>query len=152
MTTTFHIKCATPELENLYKSQQRHFGDSGIDIYFPETVPVLKGARGQLIDLGISVEAITNDKPTSFFMIPRSSIYKTPLRLANSIGLVDAMYRGNLKAAVDNVMDTDYLIEKGTRLFQIVNPNLSGGIMTVNIVKEHAPTSRGTGGFGSTGV
>ena len=36
-------------------------------------------------------------------MYPRSSIYKTPLRLANNTGIIDSGYRGNLMGAFDNI-------------------------------------------------
>ena len=36
-----------------------------------------------------------------FYVYPRSSISKTPLRMANSVGIIDSGYRGNLKFAVD---------------------------------------------------
>ena len=41
--------------------------------------------------------------PTSYMLVPRSSISKTPLRMANSIGIIDAGYRGEIMAAVDNI-------------------------------------------------
>ena len=52
--------------------------------------------------------------------MPRSSISKTPLRLANSIGLIDGGYRGEIMACCDNIKDYEYTIEKGQRLFQLL--------------------------------
>ena len=52
--------------------------------------------------------------------MPRSSISKTPLRLANSIGLIDGGYRGEIMAMCDNIKTDSYTVEKGQRLFQIV--------------------------------
>ena len=82
--------------------------------------------------------------------MPRSSIPKTPLRLSNSIGLIDAGYRGELQAPLDNISDENYLVKAGTRLFQIVNPDLST-FSSINIVDKLSETDRGEGGFGSTG-
>ena len=79
----------------------------------------------------------------------RSSTIKSPLRLANSIGIIDAGYRGNVIAAVDNISNEDYIIEKGTRLFQLCSPDLEP--ITYELVNSLNETSRGTGGFGSTG-
>jgi hypothetical protein len=69
----------------------------------------------------------------SYMLVPRSSIVKTPLRLANSIGIIDSGYRGNIMACVDNidtlVEDEEleyYQIKQGDRLFQIVHPSLEG--------------------------
>ena len=55
-----------------------------------------------------------------YYLYPRSSISKTPLRLCNSVGIIDAGYRGNIMAFVDNI-DEDY--DLGTRLFQLCDPN-----------------------------
>ena len=48
-------------------------------------------------------ENFTTLEPCSFLLLPRSSISKTPLRLSNSVGLIDAGYRGELQAPVDNI-------------------------------------------------
>ena len=56
----------------------------------------------------------------AYFLMPRSSISKTPLRLANSIGLIDGGYRGELMAMCDNIKQEAYTVENGQRLFQIV--------------------------------
>ena len=89
----------------------------------------------------------------AYFMMPRSSISKTPLRLANSVGLIDAGYRGTLIAAVDNISEGPYIVEANTRLCQIVAPTLVA-FQRVVVVEEipGGPTMRGAGGFGSTGI
>ena len=81
--------------------------------------------------------------------MPRSSIAKTPLRLCNSIGLIDGGYRGEIMAAVDNIKDEDYKIEKGQRLFQLVA--MDGSPVKFELVDKLTDTTRGEGGFGSTG-
>jgi dUTP pyrophosphatase len=70
--------------------------------------------------------------------------------MSNSIGLIDAGYRGELIAVVDNISDDNYLIKEGTRLFQIVNPSLTS-FSRIEIMDNLTETERGTGGFGSTG-
>ena len=82
--------------------------------------------------------------------MPRSSISKTPIRLCNSIGLIDAGYRGEIMAAVDNIKQEDYTINSGQRLFQIVA--MDGSPLSFELVDELSSTSRGAGGFGSTGT
>ena len=104
--------------------------------------------------------------PCGFYLYPRSSISKTRMRLANSVGIIDAGYRGDLIAAVDTIGlfgSTDILhvwketlspIKKYDRYFQVCAPDLSPFL--VHIVDTEAelgaPTIRGQGGFGSTGV
>ena len=68
--------------------------------------------------------------------------------MSNSVGIIDAGYRGCIKVALDNMGDDDYVIDKGTRLFQICCPLLSP--ITLKIVDCLSETSRGEGGFGST--
>ena len=157
------IKCLTNETSELYKNHKTfHQGDSGLDIYFPEDVTVEGGAVGQFINLGISAEAYSiNDRnvmfinskssrrQTSYWMLPRSSISKTPLRMSNSIGLIDAEYRGEFKVVVDNRSSEPYHIKRGERLFQIAHPELVG--IRMETVNKLTKTERGSGGFGSTG-
>ena len=81
--------------------------------------------------------------------MPRSSIAKTPLRLCNSIGLIDGGYRGEIMAAVDNIKGEDYTVEPNQRLFQLVAMN--GSPISFEIVNDLSESSRGKGGFGSTG-
>ena len=124
--------------------------DSGFDLFCPEQIIIPGGARGVRIDLGIQCAAYDKfSHPSPYFLFPRSSISKTPLRLANSVGIIDSGYRGNLMAAVDNMDSNDYLVEKGSRLFQMCAPNLEP--INVVIVDTLDATSRGGGGFGSTG-
>jgi len=89
----------------------------------------------------------------AYWMAPRSSISKTPLRLANSMGLIDAGYRGTLLAAVDFHGKTDFTCSLGDRYFQAVTPDLIpwASIQFVSEIPGGA-TLRGEGGFGSTGV
>ena len=124
---------------------QFHVGDAGLDLFVIEE-QTIKGGKTELINLGISCE--TSEK-RPYLLMPRSSISKTPIRLCNSIGLIDAGYRGEIMAAVDNVKQEDYTINYGQRLFQIVA--MDGGPLSFELVNELSSTSRGTGGFGSTG-
>ena len=92
---------------------------------------------------------------TGFYMYPRSSIYKTKLRLANSVGIIDSGYRGNLMSMFDVVNNggEDYWGNKYDRYIQICAPPLIPIVVeVVNSVEELGDnTSRGAGGFGSTG-
>jgi dUTP pyrophosphatase len=85
----------------------------------------------------------------AYWMLPRSSISRTPLRLANSVGLIDAGYRGPIMAAVDGM----YSVTENERLFQLASPDLLpwDQVVVVDTIPGGS-TMRGTGGFGSTGV
>ena len=92
----------------------------------------------------------------AFWLLPRSSISKTPLRMANSVGLIDAGYRGQIMGAVHNtsVHGTDaFSVKGGDRYFQLASPDLLPWD-DIRVVAEipGGATLRGVGGFGSTGT
>ena len=126
--------------------------DSGFDLFCPRDLTIPHG-KTSFIDLGIQCAAYecqhARFAPKPFYVYPRSSLSKTPLRLANSVGIIDSGYRGNILAAVDNIWDQNFQLRRGTRLFQICAPDLSP--FTVELVDSLDETVRGAGGFGSTG-
>jgi dUTP pyrophosphatase len=116
----------------------------------PEFIPF--GITVRLIKVepmphGGSNEYLKTD--SHFWLIPRSSIYKTGLLMANSMGVIDKSYRGELKAPVWS-MTGESTINKDDRLFQIVAPDM-GWIRHVRMVSSLPETGRGAGGFGSSG-
>lgn len=122
-----------------------HAGDAGLDLYTLEELRIGPGET-KFIEFGIACQP-TNGK--AYFLIPRSSISKTPLRMANSIGLIDGGYRGQIMAAVDNIKSEAYVVEAGTRLFQLIFPDCSP--ISYELAEDLSETTRGSGGFGSTG-
>lgn len=154
--SSLYIWIPDPEQRALMWGFARRSTDSGVDIMLPQNVTV--GAREtQKIDLGIVVAATMNPRgaPLPCLLVPRSSMSKTPLRLANSIGLIDAGYRGPVGAMVDNISSTDFTANKGDRLFQICSHNFLpfANVVFVDTLENlpAPPDTRGAGGFGSTG-
>ena len=137
----------TSEVVRLMYENHGHFheGDAGLDLFIIEK-QVIKPGETSRIKLGISCENM-DQKP--YLLMPRSSISKTPLRLCNAIGLIDAGYRGEIMAAVDNIKQKSYEVEKGQRLFQLVS--MDGGPIYFELVDVLSSSKRGEGGFGSTG-
>lgn len=109
---------------------------------------------------------------TGFYMYPRSSLSKTKLRLANSVGIIDSGYRGNLIGMFDVVnidkemqqtqyrtkyqdegKEYDFCAKVNDRLVQICGPGLVPiYVEIINSIDELGnETERGSGGFGSTG-
>lgn len=81
---------------------------------------------------------------------PRSSIgAKTGLRLSNSIGIIDADYRGEIGVLYDNISDSDYEIKAGDRIAQVWVERVER--FKPALVDILPATERGLGGFGSTG-
>ena len=123
-----------------------HSGDAGLDLYVLENITFNPGET-KPIKFGIACEP---EDGIAYYLFPRSSISKTPIRMANSIGLIDAGYRGEIMSVCDNIKNTSYTVEKGQRLFQIVS--FDNSPINFEIVNNLSETSRGRGGFGSTGI
>ena len=159
-SNTLLIKPENENVKSYYKNHSSYNkGDSGLDLFVPEDTEV-KCGETVFVDLQIKCELLDKEnKNISYYLYPRSSISKTPLILANSVGIIDAGYRGNIKAAVkyipsyDNIKSDEgsiYIIKKGTRLFQLCSPDLKE--LKFKLVNTLSETSRGEGGFGSTGI
>jgi dUTP pyrophosphatase len=153
---------------------ERIYKDAGFDLLIPfdEKVHFDDDKPTRMIDLNISCSMYRktnngNNIPVSYFLYPRSSTGKnTPLRLANSVGIIDSGYRGHLMACVecsklysDFHMNHSYdiAILTGQRLFQLCAGDLSPIIVNVvddlvSLNVDSTPTERGSGGFGSTGT
>ena len=141
----------------LYQSKINLDGDAGVDLFFPNRVNVPMGET-LLVDFEINCKMVhvhemehghLFEEPTSFMLVPRSSIFRTPLRQANNIGIIDSGYRGRIMVPVDNRSNEDYIIKPKERLFQLVHPSLKP--ISIELVEELDDTERGDGGFGSTG-
>ena len=133
-----------------YLDKKGYEGDVGLDLFIMEKIRVPSKAISFKIKLGIKINALRNNKLSSYMIYPRSSMgSKTPLRLCNSIGLVDEGYTGELMMIVDNVSDEDYIIEEGDRLVQLVGPNHE--TPNIEIVEDLIETERCVNGLGSTG-
>lgn len=78
-------------------NEGRHKGDAGINLITPEDVEI-EPFEMKMVNLQIKTCLEGDNKETySYFVMPRSSLSKTGLMMANSIGLIDAGYRGELK-------------------------------------------------------
>lgn len=141
------IELENPEqLAELYKGKERtgYSKDSGYDLFMPSNITI-PGHGTVMIDLGVRCEY---NGSSGYYLYPRSSISKTPLRLANSVGIIDNGYRGTLKVVVDNISDEPVRVKRGDRLFQLCLPSLESFGVVFGPVNRS--TERGEGGFGST--
>lgn len=132
-----------------YMARRYDARDAGFDLFSAATITTPQGVTR----INQQVVAAYYDNSLNlfraFYMLPRSSISRTPLRLANSVGLIDAGYRGPLIAAVGG----EYSVSEHERLFQIVTPDLlPWDDVKIVATIPGGPTLRGAGGFGSTGI
>lgn len=82
---------------------------------------------------------------------PRSGLsLKTPLLVVNSPGTIDADYRGEVKIILGNFSETDFIINHGERIAQLVLAPLLQAKFELS--ESLSDSHRGEGGFGSTGV
>ena len=116
--------------------------DAGMDLVITD----IKGETEWDISYGFG---ISMEIPDGFMglVFPRSSIRKTDLILSNSVGVIDAGYRGEIQATFKKTGGAVYKIgDRGAQLIIIPHP-----IIEWNEVNELNNTERGEGGFGSTG-
>lgn len=130
--------------------------DSGFDIPYEKLAIHLDEYVNYTFKLKVHVAAIDDaGNPVPCLLLPRSSISNSPFRLMNSIGLLDAGYRGEVQARCDVIAGkTMFETPKGHRYFQIVRHDFLPWkrIILVNSLAElpSPPDTRGSGGFGST--
>jgi dUTP pyrophosphatase len=121
--------------------------NSGFDLAAPLSIQADSDAIVK-VDFKVKGAMYEDDLPIAYYLYPRSSIVKTGFRLANSVGIIDSGYRGNLMAYFD-VIKNDR-VDVYQRLVQICAPDLKP--FKVELVDSLDQTERGDGGFGSTGV
>lgn len=143
--------CKLKDYYSAYKN--KYVTDSGIDLLIPDTI-ICPPHKTTTIHLGVCCahDRTVFDMPQGFYMYPRSSLSSTPLRLANSVGIIDFSYRGELMAKVDNISDSEYVInsteQTPVKLFQLCAPDLTP--ISFRLVDTLDETDRGSNGFGST--
>lgn len=117
-------------------------GAGAFDLYMPED-----GETGKLVGLGFSAEVPKNHVA---LILPRSSAgVKRGLELRNTCGVIDSDYRGEWKAAVQTKNGDVLQWSAGDRLLQFLVVPVSD--VELELVDELDETTRGSGGFGSSG-
>lgn len=159
-----HVDTKFPDLKTQYEEAVKKWNekmafskypDAGFDIFTPaDQIRNPSDTNKQYkINFNIKTAMYKNNKPVSFTMHPRSSIYKTPFRLTNNTGIIDAGYRGNLGAVFDVLPEQATQQNPFERFVQVCAPSLEP--FCVHLVENESElgldTERGTGGFGSTG-
>lgn len=103
----------------------------------------------QLYDTGIRVEP-----PEGYYVeiVPRSSISKSAYMLANSVGIVDPGYRGNLFVALRKMDPAAPDLELPCKIAQLIVRRAETSVPPIHVVfdMDETATARGTGGFGSS--
>jgi dUTP pyrophosphatase len=140
----------TENAKEYYSSKKLLTENAGFDLFVPQTVVFSPGEK-KLVSMEVRVIVSEHDAPQNYWMVPRSSISKTGLLMLNSVGVIDKSYRGELMAYLWNTTNSPVTIEKGQRLVQLVARHM-GDIVEAVVVEKLPETTRGDGGFGSTGL
>lgn len=124
-----------------------HPGDSGMDLYSVEE-KVLEPGQSALVKTGIKIEL---PQGTEAQIRPRSGLaLKNSVTVLNSPGTIDQGYTGEICIILINHGRTAFKIEKFMKIAQmVIMPVIRVKILEVNKLSE---SSRGEGGFGSTGM
>jgi deoxyuridine 5'-triphosphate nucleotidohydrolase len=126
--------------------------NAGVDVY---TFSVEDKGAVRMVHSEIVAKLVntTYQGNCHFFLAPRSSIWKSGVVMANSMGIIDSSYRGELMGACLPIVGAEVKLVVGERLFQILAPDM-GHISSVVVrpLAELDETARGVGGFGSSGA
>lgn len=122
-------------------------GAAGMDICAAESMTLRVGRR-HAVATGFAF-AIPDGYEVQ--VRPRSGLaLKNGITCLNTPGTIDCDYRGEVKVILANLGEDDFMINKGDRIAQlVVAPVTKAAMVEVESIDE---TTRGTGGFGSTGV
>ncbi len=124
-------------------------GSAGMDLRACLAEPlVLAAGRSELIPTGISI--YVEDPGLAAVLLPRSGLgHKNGIVLGNLVGLIDSDYQGPLMVSCWNRGATAFTINPGDRIAQLVFVPVVQ--VDFEVVENFAATSRGDGGFGSSG-
>ena len=125
--------------------------NAGVDVY-TRTVEDKGTVRMVHTEIVAKLIDLRTDENVHYYLAPRSSIWKSGVVMANSMGIIDRSYRGELMGACLPIVGAEVAIKTGDRLFQILAPDM-GHIRNVYVKKYSSldTTARGAGGFGSSG-
>lgn len=121
---------------------------AGMDLRaFIETEITIEPLQRVLVPTGLYIELPVGYEAQ---IRPRSGLaYKHGISIVNAPGTIDADYRGELKVLLVNLSDTDFVVNNGDRIAQMVIAKHETAVW--NVVEELSGTERGAGGYGHTG-
>lgn len=150
MLMTIEIKIINKELyndDNLPRYATE--GSAAVDLLAPQNIKIHPQQRFK-VPTGLAVWLGSDWGSLAGLILPRSSLGVKGLVLANTVGLIDQDYQGEIIVPIWNSSDEIITIKKGERFAQLmVVPVLTMPFKKVEEFSE--TTSRGVGGFGSTG-
>ncbi len=125
-------------------------GSAGMDLRacIPRSVTLTPG-DSELIPTGLAI--YIEDPGYAALILPRSGLgHKHGIVLGNLVGLIDSDYQGELMISCWNRGETEFTIERGDRIAQLVLVPIAQ--MTFSVVEDFEDSIRGESGFGSSGT
>ena len=151
MTQTIELKILDPRINSEFPlPQYETTGSAGMDLraMIEQEVLTIKANETKLIPTGVAI--FIKDPKLCATILPRSGLgHKHGIVLGNLVGLIDSDYQGQLFVSVWNRSETDFEIQLGDRIAQLVF--LPVAQVSFDVVTEFDDSNRGTKGFGSTG-
>jgi dUTP pyrophosphatase len=124
-------------------------GSAGLDLRVCLDEP-LQIAGGETVLLPTGLAVYIADPNLAAVILPRSGLgHRHGIVLGNLVGLIDSDYQGELKISCWNRNEEHFTVEPGDRMAQLVF--LPVAQVNFNLVTEFDESSRGEGGFGSSG-
>jgi len=121
-------------------------GDAGYDLYAVESVSIASGSRA-LIATGLHVEI-----PAGYVGLVKDRSSMAMAGLHTMAGVIDSSYRGELKILLLNTTSTEYEVQAGKKIAQlVVVPYYGLDVEVASLLDDLSESDRGQGGFGSTG-
>lgn len=136
--------------ENITLPEYATNGSAAIDLRCADETQITIKPRGTAsISTGIAISLPGADVAALIFA--RSGLAsKFGISLSNSVGVIDSDYRGEIKVSLINNSDTEFTVNPGDRIAQMMFvPIFAASFQVCDSLDE---TDRGTGGFGSTGI
>ncbi|NBR30175.1 MAG: dUTP diphosphatase [Betaproteobacteria bacterium] len=139
-------------LDPRMRDQLPHYatpGSAGLDLRACIDNPVtLAPGQTELVPTGIAIHL--DDPGYAAIILPRSGLgHKHGIVLGNLVGLIDSDYQGQIFVSTWNRGNSAFVLNPMERLAQLVVVPVAQ--VEFNVVEDFAASSRGAGGFGSTG-
>jgi dUTP pyrophosphatase len=151
MMIDVELKILDPRLgDGIALPQAATPGSAGMDLRAALQQPLtLQPGESALVPSGIAIHI--GDPGWCALIVPRSGLgHKHGLVMGNLIGVIDADYQGPLMISCWNRGSQPYTIAVGDRIAQLLLVPVAQA--RLNVVNDFAPSERGGGGFGSTGI
>ena len=141
---TYGIKCEV--LENGRAPEKAHFNDAGFDVFATEDITI---KRGEMTKHPLNIK-LDIPKGTYLHLHVKSGLGSKGMAITSCV--IDEGYRGIPHVVATCLVDEPIVIKKGQKLAQLVPYPFSTSYFFKQVEKVSEITTRGDGGFGSTGA